>query len=108
MKNYLIKIFSIIGVIFISFFINKLNVRADGFNETIVCEYALPIDYSLGVVEDKSSNEVIITYAGTNDGYELKIASTFNEIARNKSFSDNGFYKYIIGNNSENTVVLHE
>lgn len=97
MKNYLIKIFSIIGIIFISFFINKLNVRADGFNETIVCEYALPIDYSLGVVEDKSSNEVIITYAGTNDGYELKIASTFNEIARNKSFSDNGFYKYIIG-----------
>ena len=51
MKNYLIKIFSIIGVIFISFFINKLNVRADGFNETIVCEYSQPIDYSIGTVE---------------------------------------------------------
>lgn len=97
MKKYLIQVFTILGIIILSFFINKLNVKADGFNETIFCEYALPIDYNIGVVEKKSSNEVIITYDGTNDGYELKIYSTFNEIAKNKSFSDDGFHKYIIG-----------
>ena len=97
MKKYLVRVFTIFGIIILSFFINKLNVKADGFNEAILCEYALPIDYSLGVVEKKLSNEVIITYDGTNDGYELKISSTFDEIAKNKSFKDNGFHKYIIG-----------
>lgn len=97
MKNYLVKFFSIIGIIFISFFVNKLSVNAAGFNESIQCVYAVPIDYNIGVVERKDSDEVIITYEGTNDDYKITINSTFNEIAKNKSFSDNGFYKYIIG-----------
>lgn len=97
MKNYLIKIFSVIAVIFISFFINKLNVRADGFNETIVCEYSQPIDYSIGTVEKPFSNEIIVRYEGDNDDYTLIVASSYDDLARNYEFKEGSFYKYIIG-----------
>ena len=40
MKNYLIKIFSVIAVIFISFFLNELNVKAE-YKTKIVCEYEM-------------------------------------------------------------------
>ena len=59
MKNYLIKIFSVIAVIFISFFINKLNVKAE-YKTKIVCEYEMlrVLSPNIGELDLSASQQV--------------------------------------------------
>lgn len=85
MKNYLIKIFSVIAVIFISFFINKLNVKAvdncvwhtyepgvyyDSSSKTykpVEFSAGMPMDYKLTYDASKKKS---FTFSGSGNSFK--------------------------------------
>lgn len=93
MKNYLIKIFSIIGVIFISFFINKLAAKAE-YKTKIVCEYEmLPVlSPNIGGLDETIGESTSVVYTGNDSDYSISLQGP-----ESTTFSDSGFHKYMKG-----------
>lgn len=93
MKNYLIKIFSVIAVIFISFFINKLNVKAE-YKTKIVCEYEmLPVlSPSIGGLDETVGESTSVVYTGNDSDYSISLQGP-----ESTTFNDSGFHKYMKG-----------
>lgn len=93
MKNYLIKIFSVIAVIFISFFINKLNVKAE-YKTKIVCEYEmLPVlSTNIGELDGSIGQSTSVVYTGSDSDYSISLQGP-----ESTTFDDSGFYKYMRG-----------
>lgn len=100
MKNYLIKIFSIIGVIFISFFINKLNVRAvdkcvwhtyeSGIYYDSSSKTYKPVEFSAGMpmaykLTYDSSKKKTFTFSGSGKTFKSDKGDDFKNYLKNAS-----------------------
>lgn len=93
MKNYLIKIFSVIAVIFISFFLNELNVKAE-YKTKIVCEYEMlrVLSPNIGELDGSIGKSTSVVYTGSDSDYSISLQGP-----KSTTFNDSGFYKYMRG-----------
>ena len=89
MKNYLIKIFSVIAVIFISFFLNELNVKAE-YKTKIVCEYEMlrVLSPNIGELDGSIGQSTSVVYTGSDSDYSISLQGP-----KSTTFNDSGFYE---------------